>query len=157
MINFRFTINFYNDLANKQPKGSYASSNHSHTFASLTSKPTTLAGYGITDAAAKNDLTKIRDDLESISIGSSVDLKKYTKQSNCYTASTNGYVRIYLPDSSATAEIYGFDKIANKDFMLCDLHGDSSKSSFYSIYIKKNFSLYVNISSNVNVTFVNIQ
>ncbi|MGL5691435.1 MAG: tail fiber domain-containing protein, partial [Bacteroidales bacterium] len=26
--------------------------NHTHTFASLTSKPTTLAGYGITDAAA---------------------------------------------------------------------------------------------------------
>lgn len=28
-----------------------ASSSHTHTFASLTSKPTTLAGYGITDAA----------------------------------------------------------------------------------------------------------
>lgn len=30
-----------------------ADSTHSHTFASLTSKPTTLAGYGITDAASK--------------------------------------------------------------------------------------------------------
>ena len=29
-----------------------AASNHSHTFASLTSKPTTRSGYGITDAAA---------------------------------------------------------------------------------------------------------
>ena len=29
----------------------YASSSHTHTFASLTSKPTTLSGYGITDAA----------------------------------------------------------------------------------------------------------
>ena len=85
-------------------------------------------------------------------------MNKYTKQSNCYTASTNEYVRIYLPAaSSATAEIYGFDKIANRDFMLCNLHGNNSKSSFYSIYIKKNFSLYVTISSNVNVTFVNIQ
>ena len=60
------TNNYYNDLANKQPKGSYAAANHnhngvyqpagsyaaashSHTFASITSKPTTLAGYGITD------------------------------------------------------------------------------------------------------------
>ena len=31
--------------------GSVAEGNHTHTFASLTSKPTTLAGYGITDAS----------------------------------------------------------------------------------------------------------
>ncbi len=31
----------------------YSKTSHSHTFASLTSKPTTLSGYGITDAAAK--------------------------------------------------------------------------------------------------------
>ena len=36
--------------------------NHTHTFASLTSKPTTLAGYGITDAATKEDT----EDLVSI-------------------------------------------------------------------------------------------
>lgn len=30
----------------------YAASSHTHTFASLTSKPTTLSGYGITDAAS---------------------------------------------------------------------------------------------------------
>ncbi len=30
----------------------YAAGNHTHTFASLTSKPTTLSGYGITDAAS---------------------------------------------------------------------------------------------------------
>jgi hypothetical protein len=32
-------------------RGAFATSGHTHTFASLTSKPTTLAGYGITDAA----------------------------------------------------------------------------------------------------------
>lgn len=32
----------------------YAAAAHSHTFTSLTSKPTTLAGYGITDAAASS-------------------------------------------------------------------------------------------------------
>ena len=31
--------------------GTVSEGNHTHTFASLTSKPTTLAGYGITDAA----------------------------------------------------------------------------------------------------------
>ena len=40
------------ELDNKQPAGSYAASTHTHTFASLTSKPTTLSGYGITDAAS---------------------------------------------------------------------------------------------------------
>lgn len=32
-----------------------ASSSHTHTFASLTSKPTTLSGYGITDAVSSSD------------------------------------------------------------------------------------------------------
>ena len=32
--------------------GDYASASHTHTFASLTSRPTTLSGYGITDAAS---------------------------------------------------------------------------------------------------------
>lgn len=33
-----------------------ASSSHTHTFASLTSKPTTISGYGLTDAAAKSQV-----------------------------------------------------------------------------------------------------
>lgn len=37
-----------------QPAGSYADSGHTHTFASLTSRPTTLSGYGITDAATSS-------------------------------------------------------------------------------------------------------
>ncbi len=38
----------------------YAATAHTHTFASLTSKPTTLSGYGITDAQPLNtDLTTI--------------------------------------------------------------------------------------------------
>lgn len=39
-----------------QPKGSYAASGHTHTFASLTSKPTTLVGFGITDAYTKTEV-----------------------------------------------------------------------------------------------------
>ena len=35
-----------------------ATSSHTHTFASLTSKPTTLSGYGITDAATSSQGTK---------------------------------------------------------------------------------------------------
>jgi hypothetical protein len=36
--------------------GTVAEGNHTHTFASLTSKPTTLAGYGITNAALDNNV-----------------------------------------------------------------------------------------------------
>ena len=41
-----------------QRAGSYAASSHTHTFASLTSKPTTLSGYGITDAATSGQGSK---------------------------------------------------------------------------------------------------
>lgn len=46
-----------------------AASSHTHTFSSLTSKPTTLSGYGITDAAAlshthaQSDITSLTSDL----------------------------------------------------------------------------------------------
>ena len=43
--------------------------NHNHTFASLTSKPNTLSGYGITDAATASDVAAINtslSDLETI-------------------------------------------------------------------------------------------
>ena len=36
----------------------YALSTHTHTFASLTSKPTTISGYGITDAYTKTETDK---------------------------------------------------------------------------------------------------
>lgn len=39
-----------------QPAGSYAAADHTHTFASLTSKPTTISGYGITDAYTKTEI-----------------------------------------------------------------------------------------------------
>lgn len=45
-IILKFSNIYNNDLGKK------AASNHSHTFASITSKPTTLSGYGITDAAS---------------------------------------------------------------------------------------------------------
>jgi hypothetical protein len=38
-----------------------AAASHTHTFASLTSKPTTLAGYGITDAAASSHVHAAAD------------------------------------------------------------------------------------------------
>jgi hypothetical protein len=37
----------------------FAAANHTHTFGSITSKPTTIAGYGITDAYTKNEVESI--------------------------------------------------------------------------------------------------
>ena len=83
-------------------------------------------------------------------------MNKYTKQSNSYTTPANGYIRIYLPVASSTAEIYGYDKVAKKDFMIYHVYGNAN-SAFYSFYIKKGISLYVNLSANTNVNFLNIQ
>jgi hypothetical protein len=48
--------------------------NHTHTFASLTSKPTTLSGYGITDAASTSDLTNRPEIYYNASANSDGDL-----------------------------------------------------------------------------------
>jgi hypothetical protein len=47
---------------------------HTHTFASLTSKPTTLSGYGITDAASTSDLTNRPEIYYNASANSDGDL-----------------------------------------------------------------------------------
>lgn len=38
------------------PDSAYAAASHTHTFSSLTSKPTTISGYGITDAYTKTEV-----------------------------------------------------------------------------------------------------
>ncbi len=45
------------DLLDGQSAAAFATASHTHTFASLTSKPTTLSGYGITDAATSASVT----------------------------------------------------------------------------------------------------
>ena len=109
--------NYYNDLANKQPKGnyqaagSYAASSHTHTFASLTSKPTTLSGYGITDAAAKNH----NHDSKYIAIGSFKEIErtglKVSKMSNDWFE-------------------FQFPKVTGKTRIICNVAFHGTMSSF---------------------------
>lgn len=47
---FNITYSNVGAAASSHTHSDYALSSHTHTFASLTSKPTTLSGYGITDA-----------------------------------------------------------------------------------------------------------
>lgn len=53
--------------------GSYASSGHEHAFSAITSKPTTVSGYGITDA-----VTNIK---HNIRIGANASSTRYLKDS----------------------------------------------------------------------------
>lgn len=71
-----------------------ASSNHSHTFASLTSKPTTLSGYGITDAAKSshthNYASTVKVGSTSYSVSSNtITLPAYPTLSSLGAASSN--------------------------------------------------------------------
>ena len=52
-----FTRNNGGDTFTVDIDGKYSLLNHTHTFASLTSKPTTLVGYGITDAASSSNVS----------------------------------------------------------------------------------------------------
>ena len=54
--------------------GSYASSSHSHAFSAITSKPTTVSGYGITDA-----VTNIKHDIR---IGANASSTRKLKDSS---------------------------------------------------------------------------
>jgi hypothetical protein len=43
--------------------GTYAPVSHEHAFSTITSKPTTLSGYGITDAASDTELLNHKNDI----------------------------------------------------------------------------------------------
>jgi hypothetical protein len=61
--------------------GLYASSGHTHTFASLTSKPTTISGYGITDAITTGNIGS-----QSVNYASSAGSVAWTNVSGRPTA-----------------------------------------------------------------------
>jgi hypothetical protein len=62
-----------------QPAGSYAAASHTHTFASLTSKPTTISGYGITDAITTGNIGS-----QSVSSASRVSITGFGTDSFTY-------------------------------------------------------------------------
>jgi hypothetical protein len=62
-----------------------AGSGHTHTFASLTSKPTTLSGYGITDAALSATTITINGTTYDLTADRSWTLSSYPAARNEYT------------------------------------------------------------------------
>lgn len=67
-----------NYLTKTQSDANYSPASHTHTFASLTSKPTTLAGYGITDAFTQSQADALYSPLGHIHTFASLTSKPTT-------------------------------------------------------------------------------
>ncbi len=95
-----------------------ASSSHSHAFSAITSKPTTLSGYGITDAQS------LDGDLTSIAglAGTSGILKKTA--ANTWTLDTNSYLSSEV-DGSVTNEIQNLSYTASTRVLAIDGTGST--------------------------------
>lgn len=81
--------------------GLYSLLSHTHTFASLTSKPTTLAGYGITDAASSASLSGyVRKDTPDIITAAHFFTGDITMPGTSYNNTYDGsnIYRHYLPN-----------------------------------------------------------
>lgn len=96
-----------------------ASSSHTHTFASLTSKPTTLAGYGITDALGSKVLFSKQDYQRYVlllcRIGANTSNQTHTIDGTFWTEAGGGnryqaaYINLHCADwTSRHNEYYGF-------------------------------------------------
>lgn len=96
------------DAAKKyQPKGDYAEAVHSHTFASLNDRPTTLAGYGISDATIDPATGEI-----TIGSNSIVPLKKsaFDELFQLVTGANGAYIRAkYAIYSDGEVGAFGAD------------------------------------------------
>ncbi len=83
----------------------YALVNHTHTFASLTSKPTTLAGYGIIDGLNNSYLSsKSISDANLVSEGTQTN---YLGGGNRPSGSTDGSLLSLSYSSAWTTQLYG--------------------------------------------------
>lgn len=83
----------------------YALVNHTHTFASLTSKPTTLAGYGIIDGLNNSYLSsKSISDANLVSEGTQTN---YLGGGNRPSGSTDGSLLSLNYSSAWTTQLYG--------------------------------------------------
>jgi hypothetical protein len=96
--------------------GRYAAISHSHTFASLTSKPTTISGYGITDAITTSNIGS--QTVATAGALSSMNISQFTNNSGYLTAlpSHNHDDRYYTETESDGRYLYYRGINAENDF-----------------------------------------
>ena len=106
-------------LDNKQAAGSYAASSHTHTFASITSKPTTIAGYGITDAfnGAYSSLTGIPQSFAPSAHTHAIsEVDGLQGALDAKSDSTHNHSGVYLPIAGTAANSNKLDNLDSTDF-----------------------------------------
>ena len=78
-----------------KPQSDFSLSSHSHTFASLTSKPTTVSGYGITDAITATSLANGTLPISATTVTASTSVTsptlRYVGTGATATLSSNAY------------------------------------------------------------------
>jgi len=96
-----------------QANSSYATISHTHTFASLTSKPTTLSGYGITNAypLSGNPSGFLTSEVDG-SVTNEIELPTQTGQ-NGKILSTNGTTPSWISPPTGTVTSVG---VSSTDF-----------------------------------------
>ena len=110
-----YTESEINDLLNTK-----SNTNHTHTFASLTSKPTTISGYGITDALTTSNYTSytVKKDGTGASGTWGINIT-----GNAATATNAGYATsagsapasdVYSWAKQSTKPSYSFSEITSK-------------------------------------------
>ncbi len=137
--------------------GLYSSSSHTHTFGSLTSRPTTLSGYGITDAELLGH-THIISDVTNLQ--TALDNKQDDLVSGTNIKTINGITLLGSGDVVINADISGKADISGQvftgDISAPNLSGtntgDNATNSNYFPLSGGTVTGNVNITGNVEIT-----
>ena len=151
-----YTESEINDLLNTK-----SNTNHTHTFASLTSKPTTISGYGITDALTTSNYTSytVKKDGTGASGTWGINIT-----GNAATATNAGYATsagsapasdVYPWAKQSTKPSYSFSEITSKPTTLAGygITDAASKDHTHNFYIGT--TKVQSSSSSQNLTGIN--
>jgi hypothetical protein len=99
--------------------GRYAAISHSHTFASLTSKPTTISGYGITDAITTGNIGSQSVSNATTAGGLAVHGGRNNEVNKIVRTDANGYIQAGWINTTSGAFSSGINKIycSDDDYM----------------------------------------
>lgn len=129
----------------------FSLSNHTHTFASLTSKPTTLSGYGITDGVNMVSITGSGNAITSASIsGHTITLTK----GSTFSYSTHIHSFSSLTNKPTTVDGYGITNAVTTN-TLQDIEGQKTfKDVIYQTYNYNDYKRAISyVDANKNLIF----
>lgn len=119
----------------------YSPLGHTHTFASLTSKPTTLSGYGITDAYTKTEI-------DGFSFTTASNTQTFINKSGNISQWTNNSGYLTGINSSQVTTALGYTPVNPNGTNAQYISGDGSKITFPTIPTNAN---YADLTTNQSV------